>query len=168
MDRMNNKLMPDSIFLLRRFLRMPQQIRDSDLVRIDASVKPTEEDRILWLRFARYVTVGLFNAAVFYVAFSVAKDHVGLSRGVAVTLAYAISLILGYSAHATVTFERTLWNFGQVWRFVITVSLGYLISQLVMFVGYELRLPEIISVGFLAISIALVNWIVFKAWVFGG
>jgi putative flippase GtrA len=125
-------------------------------------------NRILHWQFTRFVAVGLFNTAFFFVIFSLAKNYVGLSRALAVTLAYAISTIVQYSTHSTFTFGRTIWNGGQAIRFVTTITLGYLISQLVMFVGQQLGMPVIISVGFLGVTIALVNWVVFSSWVFEG
>lgn len=126
------------------------------------------KESILHRRFLRFIGVGLFNTVFFFVIFSAAKNYVGLSRTLSVTLAYGISILVQYSTHSTFTFERTVWDAGQAVRFVTTIALGYLISQLVMFVGQELGTPAIISVGFLGAAFALVNWVVFNVWVFEG
>ncbi len=127
-----------------------------------------KENRIHHWQFTRFVAVGLFNTLFFFIAFSLAQNHVGLSRGLAITLAYAASIIVGYSAQATFTFERTIWNLAQVVRFIIAIGSGYAITQLMMQAGRELGAPDMISILLLGVPIAFVNWLVFKSWVFGG
>ena len=70
-------------------------------------------------RLFRYVAVGIFNTMVFYSVFSFADRLLGIERGAAVTLAYAVSLIIGYPAHASVTFKRTVLDAARAVRFVI-------------------------------------------------
>ena len=128
-----------------------------------------KENRILpYGQFTRYIAVGLFNASFFFITFSLAQNHVGLRRGLAITLAYAGSAIVGYSAQAALTFGRTVWNLTQAARFIIAIASGYAVTQLLMHFGRELGVPDIISVLFLGVPIALINWVVFKSWVFGG
>lgn len=123
-------------------------------------------DRSVLIKIVRFVAVGLLNTACFFGAFWVFYALFGLERWLSVTLAFVLSTSLQYLGHAKITFDQRARDKAQIFRFVVTVALGYLTTQAIMLVGPGLGIPEfLLGIG-VVVGLAVVNWFVFFLWVF--
>lgn len=109
------------------------------------------------------VCVNLIYGAVFLIFVEIAPTW----RVSASTLAYGAACAFQYLANAKVTFRRSVVDGAQFLRYVAAVFLGYVVSTLILaWIAPAFRIPDIVAVLFVAVSLPMLNFITFAKWVY--
>jgi putative flippase GtrA len=115
---------------------------------------------------ARYVIVG---STVFFIYYSVTKLLMlaNFTVNVALVAALTLSILFQYVAHARFTFRASLLSLSQILRFLATVAAGFCVSRLALYVAPEsLPYGQDFALVASALLLAMLNFIVYRAWVF--
>lgn len=84
---------------------------------------------------------------------------------------YAISLITGITLlffyHSYITFKKTKHLPTKIFRYIITYSLTYLLSWiLVLFTTQKIKIHYLLSIGMIAILLSFITYHINKKWTF--
>jgi len=117
-------------------------------------------------RLARFALVGLAVAALYGVLYFVLRG-MGLVPWLASIAAFAGAVTMQYVAHTVFTFRAPVDEPGQLARFVVTVTVGALLSTVITgFVGPSLGWPESVSILAVVVILPVTNFVIFRFWVF--
>lgn len=125
--------------------------------------RPGEAGRVL-----RFALVGVATAAIYALLFLLARTA-GVAPWLASTAAFAVAVAFQYAAHAAFTFRRPLRRPDQIARFAATVGLGWATATAVTAaIGPALGLAEAVSVGIAVTLLPVLNFVLFRLWVYRG
>ena len=117
-------------------------------------------------RMLRFAIVGTTVAGL-YVLLYVGFIALGLIQPLANALAFGVAVIVQYVGQAWWTFRQPLAQPDQIFRFVCTISLGFLVSALITGqVGPALHWPDVIAAAVVAVVLPVQNYLIFRIWVF--
>lgn len=109
------------------------------------------------------VCVNLIYGAIFLAVVEIAPTW----RVAASTLAYGAACAFQYVANAKLTFGRKASDRSQLLRYASAVFLGYVVSTLVLgWIAPALRIPDIVALLLVAVSLPILNFITFSRWVY--
>jgi putative flippase GtrA len=109
------------------------------------------------------VCVNLIYGAIFLAIVEIAPTW----RIAASTVAYGTACGFQYVANAKLTFGRNARDGAQLLRYVSAVLLGYAVSTLVLgWIAPALRIPDIVALLLVAVSLPMLNFITFARWVY--
>jgi len=121
------------------------------------------QDRGIMLRFA---VVGA-GVAAFYVLLYLGFQSIGLGQPLANALAFLMAVTGQYVAQTTWTFRRPLTLPNQISRFVVTISLGLVVSALITgALGPALGWADWVSAAVVTVVLPVQNFLFFRNWVF--
>lgn len=119
-------------------------------------------------RIIRFAVVGV-TVAVFYFVLYLTFLSFGLPQLKANLMAFLFAIILQYVGQTMWTFRRPLAVPDQIGRFLITISLGLLVSSLITSaLGPALGWENWLSAGIVTVVLPVQNYLFFKIWVFSG
>ncbi len=119
-------------------------------------------------RLFRFAVTGLLVAAIYVVLYTIFV-RVGMQTLVANTVAFLLAVLFQYLMQTLWTFRGSLRDGQQGMRFAITIAIGILYSSLVTTViGPKAAWPPWLSAGLVAVTLPVVNYIAFRAWVYRG
>lgn len=118
-------------------------------------------------QLATFIVIGLMVNAI-YVTFFLLTVWLNFEwRLIASTVAYTIACLFQYAANACLTFSKSIWNRAQILRYMATISLGYVLSTVFLtWISPPLRIPDFLALCAVAVSLPVLNFILFKGWVY--
>lgn len=91
----------------------------------------------------------------------------GKSRLLASTISYITACLFQYCANAYFTFSQSPWDPLQFLRYVFTISIGYALSTFFLtIIAPPLHIPDFVALCGVAISLPVLNFLLFKGWVY--
>lgn len=115
----------------------------------------------------RYAFVGVSVALVYLVAFACLEQASFLPSLWNSAIAFLAAVIVQYVAQGALTFRRPLNDARQVLRFATTVTIGLVLSSLMVgYVGPLIGLSNFAASLVVVIALPVFNFIVFLLWVF--
>lgn len=118
-------------------------------------------------RFWTFVWVGGLNTLIGYSVFVVAFKFAGLQYNVALLIAYAVGIVIGYLNHRRVTFQSKAKHRTAFTRFVITYAVVYGINALLLTALIELaHIAPLIAQLISLVIVTLLSFVVQRYWVF--
>lgn len=114
----------------------------------------------------RFAIVGASVAGIYVLGY-LALLEFGLAQPVANISAFLFAVLIQYFAQTIWTFRKSVKQARQAARFVVTITLGILVSSLMTGrVGPMLGWADWVSAGVVATILPIQNYIVFKVWVY--
>lgn len=118
-------------------------------------------------RFWTFVWVGGLNTLIGYSVFVVAFKVGGLQYNIALLIAYAVGIVIGYLNHRRVTFQSKAKHRTAFTRFVITYAVVYGINALLLTALIELaHIAPLIAQLISLVIVTLLSFVVQRYWVF--
>ena len=118
--------------------------------------------------FWRFAIVGASVAAI-YILLYLGLLTMGLPQPLANLAAFLLAVAFQYVAQTTWTFRQPLALPNQISRFLVTITLGLLVSALITgTLGPALDWPNWISAAIVTIVLPVQNYLFFRNWVFTG
>lgn len=114
----------------------------------------------------RFALVGGATAGAYVVLF-LALLELGVARFAANAVAFGCAVLLQYTGHALFTFDRKLAHGGQISRFAIMISLGFVASAILIgpFAQYT-GAPDWSVAALVTVYLPVQNYILLTLWVF--
>jgi putative flippase GtrA len=118
-------------------------------------------------RVVRFGLAGLVSTLVYFMFINALVLAAGTPPVAASVCAYLLSLGISYLLQSRFTFRVNADSVGQVARFVITSLAGLIVSWCVMAITIDvLSWPYFVGAAAICLLIPLVNFFVFRGWVF--
>ncbi len=131
-----------------------------------SSTDPTETAKSL-AKFWTFVWVGGLNTLIGYTVFVMAFKVGGLQYNIALLIAYAVGIAIGYINHRRVTFKSKSKHRTAFTRFVITYVGIYGINALLLTALIELaHIAPLIAQLISLTVVTLLSFVVQRYWVF--
>jgi putative flippase GtrA len=137
-----------------------------------------EDSRTKLLMLGRYVIAGGCTTLVYMVVYNLlvhfevtraftATNADGLMRFFASNIAYLCALCFQYAAHSFFTFGHRQVRAGRLWRYLVTVGIGFILAALISQANTKLyTLPEIFVSLIVMVVVACTNFVFFTFWVY--
>lgn len=113
----------------------------------------------------RFIVVGTSVAAI-YIVLSLALNRFIADLRVASAIAFAVAVAIQYLGHRLYTFGSRNRKADELFRFLVVISLGIVLSFVITHVGGAMSVSPILSLLTVAVVTPLVNFIFFSLWVF--
>lgn len=125
--------------------------------------KPTP----IWMRYS------LVGALVAFAYWTLANLGFALLPNLPAWLVSNLALLIAkgaqYLGHARYTFRTAVWDGAQSTRFAATIAAGLILSTLATgWLAPALDVPLIWATAFVMVAVPLLNFILFRKWVFRG
>jgi putative flippase GtrA len=118
-------------------------------------------------RVVRFGLAGLVSTLAYFLLINALVLAAGMPPVAASVCAYLLSLGISYLLQSRFTFRVNADSVGQVARFVITSLAGLIVSWCVMAITIDvLTWPYFVGAVAICVLIPLVNFFVFRGWVF--
>ena len=118
-------------------------------------------------RVAIFVGIGLFVNAIYITLFICIVSVDANSRLLASTISYILACLFQYIANAYLTFSQSPWDRLRFLRYILTISIGYILSTFFLTeIAPPLRIPDLAALCGVAISLPVLNFLLFKGWVY--
>jgi putative flippase GtrA len=140
------------------------QISERAIKALSSSVRLSPQRATQMITFGVLgVCVNLIYGSIFLAVVEIAPTW----RVAASTLAYGTACAFQYVANAKLTFRRKARDGAQLLRYASAVFLGYAVSTLVLgWIAPALRVPDIVALLLVAVSLPMLNFITFARWVY--
>lgn len=114
----------------------------------------------------RFAIVGASVAGIYVLGYLVLLE-LGVAQPVANIAAFLFAVLVQYFAQTIWTFRKSVKQPRQAARFVVTITLGILVSMVVTGrIGPMLGWADWLSAGVVATILPIQNYIIFKVWVY--
>lgn len=114
----------------------------------------------------RFAIVGVCVAGIYILGY-LALLASGIAQPIANISAFLLAVLIQYFAQTIWTFRKSVKQPRQAARFVVTITLGILVSTLVTGrIGPMLGWADWLSAGVVATILPIQNYIIFKVWVY--
>ncbi len=111
--------------------------------------------------------VGSANTLIGYAIFGVGYKILELNYNLALAIAYALGILIGYVNHRRVTFKSTAGHQQAFTRFVLTYVLVYLLNAGILTALTEwVRLDPLIGQAVALVVVTLMSFVIQRVWVF--
>ncbi|MEM6554400.1 MAG: GtrA family protein [Pseudomonadota bacterium] len=115
----------------------------------------------------RYVVTGVSVAAIYVLLHSILSFYISMDKALASGIAIVVAIGVQYWLHSAFTFESRVSDRAQIMRFIATIFLGLIVSQIVVgYLGPILGIAEILSVFMVIFVLPVSNFLFFSLWVF--
>ena len=116
---------------------------------------------------ARFGVVGVITALVHYGLLFVLVEYLSLQTTIASSIGFLVAVVVNYLMHYSWTFAAPVSHGQAVWRYVVMISLGFLINGGVMQVGVFYLEFNYLLVQLMAFALVISwNFMVSSLWVF--
>ena len=120
-------------------------------------------DSRIWI----FLLVGSANTLIGYAIFGVGYKILELNYNLALAIAYALGILIGYVNHRRVTFKSTAGHQQAFTRFVLTYVLVYLLNAGMLTALTEwVGLDPLIGQGVALVIVTLISFVIQRVWVF--
>ncbi|GEM_PF-1275702 len=114
----------------------------------------------------RFAIVGATVAGIYILGYLVLLA-LGIAQPIANIAAFLFAVLIQYFAQTIWTFRKSAKQPRQAARFVVTITLGILVSAMVTGrIGPMLGWADWLSAGVVATILPIQNYIIFKVWVY--
>ena len=114
----------------------------------------------------RFAIVGVCVAGIYVLGYLTLLEF-GLARPIANIAAFLFAVLIQYFAQTIWTFRKSVKQPRQAAKFVVTITLGILVSIVVTArIGPMLGWADWLSAGVVATILPIQNYIIFKVWVY--
>ncbi|WP_353256590.1 GtrA family protein [Hyphomonas sp.] len=115
----------------------------------------------------RYTITGLAVTAVYVGLYFLLRDLLALSPACASGISMTTAVVFQYIMHSVFTFQRKWADGGQLVKFVVSIFISVLISDIfVARLGEALNVPEPLRLLAVIVTLPIVNFIFFTFWVY--
>jgi len=114
-----------------------------------------------------FLLVGSANTLIGYAIFAVGYKILALNYNIALAIAYALGILIGYINHRRVTFKSTAGHQQAFTRFVLTYVLIYLLNAAILTVLTQwVELDPLFGQAVALVIVTLISFVIQRAWVF--
>lgn len=114
-----------------------------------------------------FLLVGSANTIIGYAIFGVAYKLLGLDYNLALAIAYALGIVIGYFNHRRHTFRSTAGHQQAFGRFVLTYFLVYVLNAgLLTALAEWVRLDPLVGQAIALVVVTLISFVIQRVWVF--
>lgn len=115
----------------------------------------------------RYTITGLAVTAVYVGLYFLLRNVLTMSPAFASGIAMTTAVVFQYVMHSVFTFQRKWADGGQLVKFLISIALSVIISDIfVARLGEALNVPEPLRLLAVVVTLPVVNFIFFTFWVY--
>lgn len=117
--------------------------------------------------FLHYIVVGSSLAAIYLGLSFGLHSMASMPAHLASPIAFLLSVPIAYFAQSILVFRAGWLDGRQFLRFLVTMGVGFVVSaSTIPILSWALGLPEIIAMASVSAFVPLVNFVVFRFWVF--
>lgn len=118
--------------------------------------------------FIKFLVIGALTAGIYISLFIFLFNVLHENYQVAVSVSYAVSVVLHFSANRKFTFKnRTSVLAQQLPRYLILLLINYVITLIVMYLAMELfHIPSYIGIVLTIAATFMLSYLLSKFWIF--
>jgi putative flippase GtrA len=110
--------------------------------------------------------IGLISAIIYNTLLLFTLDFFLVDQVIGNSIAYVTAAMFSYYGHQNVTFKVKVNHKSQGIKFIAQAVLGYLISNIIIYVNELMGSATIIGGGIVTIAIPILNYFIMKLWTF--
>lgn len=117
--------------------------------------------------FFKFLLTGGIATAIQYIILGIGTSYYNLSASFSTGIGYGLGSIVSYFMNYFFTFNSTVSHFKATYRFYIMVSIGWLLSVILMYLFVDsLNLNKWFSQIFTTGVVFIFNYLISKLWIF--
>jgi putative flippase GtrA len=118
-------------------------------------------------RILKFAAIGMVVNAVYAGLFFLLTLTGAIPRLWAAALSYTTACAFQYCANALLTFERQVFDGGQIGRYLLVVTFGCALSSAFLtYVSAPLGVPDIIGLPIVMLGVPFINFVLFSKFVY--